>query len=1067
MCKEATGAQTTTRDINNVIGNQYIFNNSIIEIAGADGRFKLDDVELKIKKLEKVDYLSQLSEHCNQRKLVARDRIVEELNELINSECQIILYGEPGIGKTVLLNELSKDKEAVYISIKDKSAERVIKYLIKSIEVDYNYGENSDIIDVLESLLQISGKLFLIDDCESNPDVVKSLLSIEKFRNKFIFASRNVSILGNYNIKTYKIKPFNEKEIESFIKNNIVNMNEFGMQELVECSQGNPLYLYYFSTYQINPLPKGLNEYQQSIWNSVSSNEKELLNCIVTTMFPINFPILMQSYCDIIGQQNTPMQLMETISRIEFLLKINDQTYEIFHPTFKEFLVKQLKGTGLINYYRQIIGNACLANSDSIEATILLLGLENEKVKDYLIETSNFLYLTGFIQLSAKVLNTGLEVFDKEIECFEYGFINYHLSNVYKELNDNKEAYTCIEKAIECFQKCEDKEFYILSLVFQASFLAEDGNTEECLELMNRILESLPDKEIPRAFVYINFSRIYLYFNQYKQGAIYSRKAIELFKKLDDKRGISCGMLNYSSCLANLDEEDLAIEYLEKLFNDDKLMDMPILKAAVLNNLTLCHRRIGNYDKAKSYCLESISICKKLSLYKKIAMNIINLGNIYRDEKNFAECEKRYLKGLSIAEELNDNREIGRANELLANIYNLQKQYEMAIIKANEAINYSKSVEDNFRVAEALIERSIANKGLGNMEEYSNDIDAAINYYLKDNFYDTALYYLFKSCKTNYKLNNLNIVASNIELIKNIANGDDFSIDEFVNQLKNVEVEIEDSEILDLYEAMFNSYIASSNARNIVFQIVDFSIICKKNKTIGKKVFLNVINKLIECCISKSTLLNMLAFAIEQSGDLLNIKELDILAEKIVQLHEGFYFREISDGSIVFTVSWVNGAVIQINAIKSNSEYRVAFALALIILNNSHFFFQQDMKFSMNIMEFFVMDSNTFEEQVKSIPDGYFNEHVSALFLQRNALDVPVVMILHNEYAVMADHSINADNKAFVWILMNVYREVVHQFYNIEPINSAELAKEARLFVERLTGIKNVIDQNEWKLNLD
>lgn len=1058
--------QYANQDINNVRGSQYILNNPVIQVI--TDKSMSEEVELKFKELEKVDYLKILKEYCNGKNIVTRDTVVEDLLRTLGGENEILIFGEPGIGKTIILSELSKDRDAVYISLRDRSINRVMKYLINSIEIAYEYN-NEEIISVLETLLQTSNKLFLIDDCESNPQVLQLLLSIEKFNNVFIYASRVKSILGSYNIKNYELEPFAKSEIEAFIKMNIGELTIVEFQNLIEMSQGNPLYLYYFSEYQINPLPKDLSDYQLAIWNNLGTDEKELLNCIATTTFPISFPILKCAFDSVLEKSNSPMLIMEKMSKIEFLLRINENNYEIFHPSFKEYLLSNLSNNGLMEYYRRKIGDVCLDTEDYLEATILLLNIDNKKIKPYIFETAHCLYFLGYIELAVQILEVGLTLYDRVTECFEFGYLNYHLSNLYKDLSENAKSFACIEEAITCFKEIEEDEFHILALTFKAEYLAEEGNKEESKEVLNLLLNDIPESRRVQATIYLNASKTYLSFNQYKLSAEYAKKAYELFREMKDKRGMYTSILNYSASLGNIDEEDLALEYLERLLIDKEIQDIPQLKAGILNNLTMCYRKKGRLEEAKKACFESIEICRKLKLNIKVSMNLLNLGNVYRDEKNYQESEKLYKQGLIIAKQYGYRREIGRAQELLANIYNELGKYDEAIIYASDAINQSSAVKDSYRVAEAYIERAKAHKKMGSLELYVQDVDKAVVNYLDEDFTESALYNLFESSKTHFFLGNLKNVKANIDLIERIIQGDkniDFS--SLSDNLKDFKC-IDDSKLMELYSIMFARYFDIGERFNLIFPFINFVELCVANKANGgKQTLLNVLNKIIDRIPYNDKLMNLLAYGIEQSGILLDFEDVKEIIIKLLDSIKGFYYREVSDGTGVFTVAWNNGFITQVNSTKLDiMEYKIALSIALVIKCNSELFCESIEELMEKCLEIYVINYDTFNKEVQKITEEDFPEPTSAVFTIGRRYDVPTIIIPHKNYADMCDFNKNPDNKAFVWILMNLYRVIVS---HISHIGSKEcdklLAKGSRIFVEKITGVNYSFDkENKWSLN--
>ncbi|HBV89245.1 MAG TPA: hypothetical protein DEF42_21950 [Desulfosporosinus sp.] len=351
---------------------------------------------MKILELEKVDYLKELNKQLDEKKIIQRNWAIKDIQSILDKKKEVIIYGGPGVGKTVIMNELVIDKDAVYISVKSKSIERVIRYLVNSFGLPYDCN-GEDIIDLFEGFLQSSSKHFLIDDCESNPEIITTLLTIEKSNNKFIYASRNKNILGDFQIEDYGISTFDDGEIQEFLKINEVKVDDFVLTDLTVASQGNPLYLYYFTKHQIKPLPKGLVDYQSAIWRLPSVDHKEILSCVAISPFPITLNTLRDSYKLITNKECSPMAFLEMLSEINYLLKKKDLTYEIFHLSFKEFLLDVITVEGIADLYVREIGNTCFKNDEMVCATVLLVDVKDKKIKPYLFESAHILYHCGYI----------------------------------------------------------------------------------------------------------------------------------------------------------------------------------------------------------------------------------------------------------------------------------------------------------------------------------------------------------------------------------------------------------------------------------------------------------------------------------------------------------------------------------------------------------------------------------------------------------------------------------------------------------------------------------------------
>lgn len=1061
--------QSATRDINNVYGNQYIFNKPVFKLIGHAGA--LDKVELQIKELDRVDYLNQLRKQLSEKKLISRKTIVEDICNLLDDHSQIIIYGDPGAGKTVILNEIA-GAEAVYLSIKGKSVDRVLRHLVKSFGVPYDDCDRDGIIDLIEGFLQHTSNFFLIDHCDNNQEIINTLVSIEKFDNKFIFSSRNRNIAGSFQIVDYQVLTFNEGEIMEFLEINQIDVDDLRLSDLITASQGNPLYLYYFANHQIKPLPAGLIEYESAIWRSLSAREREILSFVSVSVFPITLNVLRDSYISITQETCSPMMFTEMLSGIDFLLKRNESMNEIFHLSFRDFMLDELMAMGLVDSYRKIIGNACFAHNEIVHATILLLDIENEKIKPYIFGSAHSLYNIGYIDYAQRLLLCALKTYDAKHELYELGYAHYHLSNIYKDFSDFSNAYYHIDEAQKIFEIIDEEELLLAVLAFKAVYLAEEGKKKESLEIVNNIINSLQDDQLQQALAFVNITKIYIYFNQYKVGAEYGKKALEIFIELKDINGIQISILNYSACLANIEEEELATKYLEDLLESKNFSISQHVKAAILNNLTSCYRKSGDYEKAKQYCIESIRIVRKLGLNDKVAMNLLNLGNVYRDVKDYKRCEAIYRQGLKIAEDCNCTKEVGRAFELIANIYNAQDKYLEAKEAAINSIKASSLVRDDFRIAESYIEKANANKKLGLIKEYVDDLNNAIIHYLNENFSDKAIFYLFEMTNIAKKNELKSSVDESIRLIKEVIdNFEQIDILGLIDNLKESSETVDNINAIEIMEKILRKYILDENNLNIAYPFIYFVTLCKKELDKGGKDRYCMLLNSIEAEISNNNkLMILLAVLIEQSNYLLEFKEVEKIIEDLVKSIDGLYYREKSDGTGIFTICWEKNVIIQILSTRQDiTEFKIALSMSLILKAREEYIVSRIKNFNEDSLEIYVLNHDTFVSEIQEISDELFFEPVSAVFGERVGYDIAVPIILCKNYMERSDFVTSEDNKAFVWILMNLYRVLISHFshLSIEEFGRTNV-KEASQFVKSIMlQIDNKEREDFWKVEFN
>ena len=1052
------------RDINNVQGNQYIINNPTFKVSNEEG-----SEEFVLEKIERINYLDELRERLSEKRLINRAKIVEEIKELLDKLDSLLIYGGPGIGKTTLVAGIEVSREIIYISLRDRSIKEVLEYLISCYGLQFN--KNEDIFFMLESLMSSSKHLFIFDDCESNSEVVKKLARLTKHNNKFLYLSREVSVFNGININKYELKPMIKEEVNEFVNISLEKELESSfIEELYIKSNGNPLYLYYYVNFSISPLPIGLESYQQALWNSLNSEQQEILSCIAITNFPIKREVLKEAAYRITEVKSTLMQFQNKIAGIEYLLNSKKGVYDIFHPLFKEYILQYIRDCGMINEYEIIVGESAIEKKDIIEGTLLLLDKNNDIIDKHLLPVGLQLYSYGKLSKAIMVLQTALIRYEKDEAYLEYyAHTNYHISIVYMDINDKDKGYKCINKAINIYKDFEDKKGYLLCIVIKAVFLADEGRKEEAEALLSEIETYEFEDHGLKAYLYINMSKINITFNQYESAALNAKSAYEHFKECGNKEGAVKSLLNYSGALANIDQEELATEYLEMILEDKEITNNKIIKASLMNNLTSCYRKKKEFDKAISTCKDSINIMNDLKQYSKLAMNFLNLGNIYRDLKYWDKCESAYIKGIEVAKEHKVIREIGRGYELMASVRYMQNKYDDCIKYAQRAIEASNLVNDDFRVAEAYIEMSRGYFKLNQTIPYINCIEQAIQYYLKENFFDEAIKYLIiviEYYDTNYYDVKVKECLDKLNLIVNKGKEIDYGLinynlmDTFKdNERRNI--------IVDIYYSILRCVLKSNQYLNTMQLFNGFMCVCKKNiENKTKTFFADIVKELCVKTKESSLWVNILAFLIEDSGALIGIEEVESIINDLKEHNNEIYIRKCGDMTYIFTVYWKCGIYIQYCCDATLLiNIKVSLALYLITKFNEDYIMSDEDSIKCKYIDFNVMDFKSVNESIGE--NEYLNAHsfegMPIVISAGVTSEVPTYIILGEEYENKEVDEDGIKNDAFIYTIMNIYFQLKKR---ISDENLGEITKEdavkAREFIEYLTFRNLEEDRDKW-----
>lgn len=256
----------------------------------------------------------------------------------------------------------------------------------------------------------------------------------------------------------------------------------------------------------------------------------------------------------------------------------------------------------------------------------------------------------------------------------------------------------------------------------------------------------------------------------------FSKQALDLARKLDDKEGEATACLWLGTALTSQGEHTLAFEQLslaEKISlellsadsqNEAEKFRIQRLLGRIYNNTGIVFQGKGEYERALDYYLKSVSLKEKLGLVKEMPASYGNMGNIFMLQGNYPKALEYFFKLLKISEELG-NRNM-RANTLanIGSVYHSLNEPEKSLKYFLDAMKLQEELKDKYALAVTCnnagliyydrsehtpaldyftrslsLSREVNNKNteiialgnIGNVYRSKNEIERSLEYYLQ------------------------------------------------------------------------------------------------------------------------------------------------------------------------------------------------------------------------------------------------------------------------------------------------------------------------------------------------
>ena len=248
----------------------------------------------------------------------------------------------------------------------------------------------------------------------------------------------------------------------------------------------------------------------------------------------------------------------------------------------------------------------------TLEADIKAGDVKNQG-KDYNNIANVYCYM-GEYQKSTENYFKALKLVEKEGNIRETAIINYNIGQNYRTIKQDSIAIVYINRAINILLPQNKTDvtlgdcYNVLSGIYQSK--QDYKNAFANLKLAEDIFKEKNEKDL-LANVYVNISYLELEQGNFKQVNEYARKAVPLFKTMNDGRGIAISYINMQVANYYLNENPKGENYKKEMLRCVALLDSATFALNGINspehfitiyeNKAELYNLIGNNDSAYFY----------------------------------------------------------------------------------------------------------------------------------------------------------------------------------------------------------------------------------------------------------------------------------------------------------------------------------------------------------------------------------------------------------------------------------------------------------------------------------
>ncbi|MGA9098663.1 MAG: tetratricopeptide repeat protein, partial [Methanotrichaceae archaeon] len=1011
------------------------------------------------------DYLQILQKEMRSQRLIFRENLIDDVKKDLQSKGKLLIIGGPGAGKTYFLGMLAAKLDAIYVSLKNKTTQQICSYLANRLSVKRNHSlqnhySEEDARSALQEEMANNSAVLFIDDADKNSDAIRALLGLHFFNCHIIFAAQSENAILFQGVTKFKIPLLSLEEVEKLLELHEIRLPPGELQRLYSASGGNPLYITYFIQNQVSPLPEGLRDYQNALWQQLSSEQKELMNLLAHSFSNLNLADLHSLLNSGQSITRTPMETKYILDSTVPLIKQVESHFEIFHTCFKDHICSIAAIDGLSEYYHKRLAEYAANKNWKVAAAYHFLKANDPRMRQYLVDGATIAMLRGEWLLAEDFLKNEILFLKDDEDLHKEAHTRYSLAQVYTEIGDFAKARAEVNKSIQVFSSLGDIEWKNIVELWSSLLLIREGQVEETIEILRKAVIYYHDLDpLMEAATRLNLGYAYLQVSRFRESAEETQIALDIFTKLSDERGIYSSLVNMACSVGQLGNHELQGKYAEQIIEAATKHDLPRLKAAGLNHLAMAYRHSDNPKAAQHALEECIAICQKLGCMETEALNIANIGNVFRDQGLNDQAEAAYLESLTKARDHKLHKQEGFALELLSRLNQEKGLHEEAIRLGLQALEIHRKLGDNLRIASTQGYLALS---YGKLNDYKSAAesyeDSAKHYEITELWRDAAYNYeeaaaMWAAIGQGEKAFDCISQGVKCALLSGAASRAADILTEFSTSGKI-------GNLGEFFLQTIQEFIRKSHSVSFARFIINFAIYCKRNYSEENTLFRDGVESLIKDSSKEpnTNIANALAVGIEQASEnIFPISDLENLALDIMHSFAHIHFRSIPDGIKIWTIGmdWQEPIIIQIIALSSEPIVeRIAMALSLILYSNrsliekviSDLGGNQEKGFSLHITTQKEIESNL---NIKISPiegNEVMPASISETRVPWDQPQPPTVLIIHDDYEIVADWMRNPGNKALVWLLMIVHAAFIAHCVHKSRESMPELAKKSREF---------------------
>jgi tetratricopeptide (TPR) repeat protein len=646
------------------------------------------------------------------KSLLLRHRLGEQLLEQVSKHYVLQVFGELGIGKTVFLASVAKEKNFLFVSGTQLGNHELASVLANKLasatggEARYFADASVAYSALSESWRSAESFSLVIDDCP-DPEFVSALLKNVGGANdkkRLIYSVRNAN--SSYGHELFGIPPLSRAEVAEFLANHgreALSANE--VDTIHRKSGGNPLYLLYFSQSPDESTQNSLPEYELAAWRKQTALTRELASYLAIA----NQRISLADLLILTGRGDDPVEeVTEALRGGQVFVAEFVNGYTLRHEHQQGTILRQLSANpSKFAYYSSRIANLLTKRGDHLQAYVVLRKADKVAAEQMSRPALFEAQRRGDYKSQLVILDDVLENARHGSDTNDLMMLLLSKAQALQYVGQGSEVNAVFAEAEALADKSDDPVLQLkvreAHTVYSATTTLAPGRLESLLGLEQEYLNRGDSWSAGR--VTTELSVLFTRAKRFSESLAAAERGLKIFDEIGDDYGCSISRRNMATAMAETPgREKEAAALIESLKQQQEKDGTQRERAWLCNYMVRTLRRKKQLPEALKYGQEAVQIAEELGDLHLAATNRINVGNVYRDlgELNLALAE--YSAGGDLALKAGDKSGESSAARLTAAIYRRQGNNRVALQYAQVAVSLIEGSIASTELADALEE---------------------------------------------------------------------------------------------------------------------------------------------------------------------------------------------------------------------------------------------------------------------------------------------------------------------------------------------------------------------------